>query len=242
MLFRSKDYTVYNLDIGSLLAGSKYRGEFEEKFKDVMKALATKGRCILFIDEAHTMRGAGSGSSSSLDFSNMIKPALTKGNIKVIASTTWEEYSQSFEKDRALMRRFYRMTVEEPTPAVAKDILHGLKEYFEEFHNGTVSDEAIDAAVDLSVRYQTDKRLPDKAIDLIDASMARLKIAQPNFVLRKSHIIDSLSKFTKIPVHQLDNETTKNLESLEPNIKSKLFGQDEAVERSEDTRLNSSHT
>jgi len=224
------EHVVYNLDIGSLLAGSKYRGEFEEKFKDVMKALALKGKCILFIDEAHTMRGAGSGSNSSLDFSNMIKPALTKGNIKVIASTTWEEYSQSFEKDRALMRRFYRMTVEEPTPTIAKDILHGLKEYFEEFHNGTVSDEAIEAAVDLSVRYQTDKRLPDKAIDLIDASMARLKIASANFVLRKSHIIDSLSKFTKIPVHQLDNETTKNLENLEPNIKSRLFGQDTAVE------------
>jgi ATP-dependent Clp protease ATP-binding subunit ClpA len=222
-------FTVYNLDIANLLAGSKYRGEFEEKFKDVMKALNAKGKCILFIDEAHTMRGAGSGSSSSLDFSNMIKPALTKGNIKVIASTTWEEYSQSFEKDRALMRRFYRMTVEEPTPAIAKDILHGLKEYFEEFHNGTVSNEAIDAAVDLSVRYQTDKRLPDKAIDLIDTSMARLKLNHPNFVLRKSHIIDSLSKFTKIPVSQLDNETTKNLENLEPNIKAKLYGQDSAV-------------
>ncbi len=224
------NHTVYNLDIGSLLAGSKYRGEFEEKFKDVMKALATKEKCILFIDEAHTMRGAGSGSSSSLDFSNMIKPALTKSNIKVIASTTWEEYSQSFEKDRALMRRFYRMTVEEPTPVVAKEILHGLKDYFEEFHNGSVSNEAIDAAVDLSVRFQTDKRLPDKAIDLIDASMARLKLVAPNFVLRKSHIIDSLSKFTKIPVYQLDNETTKNLENLEPNIKTRLFGQDSAVE------------
>lgn len=224
------DHTVYNLDIGSLLAGSKYRGEFEEKFKDVMKALTTKGKCILFIDEAHTMRGAGSGSSSSLDFSNMIKPALTKGNIKVIASTTWEEYTQSFEKDRALMRRFYRMTVEEPSPEIAKEILHGLKEYFEEFHNGKIGDEAIDAAVDLSVRYQTDKRLPDKAIDLIDASMARLKISSTDFVLRKSHIIDSLSKFTKIPVQQLDSEATKSLETLEPNIKSKLYGQDRAVE------------
>jgi ATP-dependent Clp protease ATP-binding subunit ClpA len=128
------------------------------------------------------------------------------------------------------MRRFYRMTVEEPTPVVAKEILHGLKDYFEEFHNGSVSNEAIDAAVDLSVRFQTDKRLPDKAIDLIDASMARLKLVAPNFVLRKSHIIDSLSKFTKIPVYQLDNETTKNLENLEPNIKTRLFGQDSAVE------------
>lgn len=224
-----KDYTVYNLDIGSLLAGSKYRGEFEEKLKDVIGALNQKGKAILFIDEAHQMRGAGGGSQSSVDFANMIKPALTKGRIKVIASTTWEEYTQSFEKDRALMRRFYRLTVEEPTPDVAKDILRGLKSYFEEFHGGTITDEAVDAAVDLSVRYQTDKRLPDKAIDLIDAASAKLKIIAPEFVVRKSHIIDALSKFTKIPAEQMDDQTVKSLESLEPNIKAKLFGQDNAV-------------
>jgi ATP-dependent Clp protease ATP-binding subunit ClpA len=223
------DYTVYNLDIGSLLAGSKYRGEFEEKLKDVIKALNAKGKCILFIDEAHQMRGAGGGTQSSVDFANMIKPALTKGRIKVIASTTWEEYTQSFEKDRALMRRFYRLTVEEPTPEVAKQILRGLKEHFEDFHGGNISEEAIDAAVDLSVRYQTDKRLPDKAIDLIDTAAAKLKISTLDFVVRKSHIIDAISKFTKIPVEQLDNETVKNLESLEDNIKSDLYGQDKAV-------------
>ena len=224
-----KDYTVYNLDIGNLLAGSKYRGEFEEKLKDVIKALNAKGKAILFIDEAHQMRGAGSGTQSSVDFANMIKPALTKGRIKVIASTTWEEYTQSFEKDRALMRRFYRLTVEEPTPDVAKQILRGLRDNFEEFHHGRISDEAIDAAVDLSVRYQTDKRLPDKAIDLIDTSAAKLKISTPDFIVRKSHIIDAISKFTKIPVEQLDNQTVKSLENLEPNIKSKLYGQDQAV-------------
>ena len=166
-----RDYTVYNLDIASLLAGSKYRGEFEEKFKDVIGALTSKGKCVLFIDEAHQMRGAGSGSNSSVDFANMIKPALGKGQIKVLASTTWEEYTQSFEKDRALMRRFCRMTIEEPTIPVAKEILHGLKEYFEVFHCGSISDEAIDAAVELSVRYQPDKKLPDKAIDLIDTCL-----------------------------------------------------------------------
>ena len=224
-----KDHIVYNLDIGSLLAGSKYRGEFEEKLKDVIKALNIKGNCILFIDEAHQMRGAGSGSNSGPDFANMIKPALTKGRIKVIASTTWEEYTQSFEKDRALMRRFYRMTVEEPTPDVAKQILRGLKEYFETFHKGAISDEAIDAAVDLSVRYQTDKRLPDKAIDLIDTAAAKLKISTPDFVVRKSHIIDAISKFTKIPAEQMDTQTVKNLENLEPTIKTKLYGQDQAV-------------
>jgi ATP-dependent Clp protease ATP-binding subunit ClpA len=224
-----KDHTVYNLDIGNLLAGSKYRGEFEEKLKDVIKALNVKGKCILFIDEAHQMRGAGSGSQSGPDFANMIKPALTKGRIKVIASTTWEEYTQSFEKDRALMRRFYRLTVEEPTPDVAKQILRGLKTYFEEFHGGAISEDAIDAAVDLSVRYQTDKRLPDKAIDLIDTASAKLKISTPDFVVRKSHIIDAISKFTKIPVEQLDDKTVKSLENLESHIKVKLYGQDQAV-------------
>ena len=224
-----KDFTVYSLDISSLLAGSKYRGEFEEKVKDVIKALNTKGKCVLFIDEAHTMRGAGSGASSGPDFANMIKPALTKGNLKVIASTTWEEYTQSFEKDRALMRRFYRLTVEEPTPDVAKDILRGLKDHFEDFHGGAISNEAIEAAVDLSVRYQTDKRLPDKAIDLIDTAAAKLKITNPVFIVRKSHIIDAISKFTKIPVEQMDDTAVKNLENLEGNIKEKLFGQDEAV-------------
>jgi len=225
-----KDFTVFSLDIGSLLAGSKYRGEFEEKVKDVMKALAVKGNCILFIDEAHQMRGAGTGNNSGPDFANMIKPALTKRDVKVIASTTWEEYTQSFEKDRALMRRFYRMTIEEPTPDVAKEILMGLKEYFEEFHGGDISAEAIEAAVDLSVRYQTDKRLPDKAIDLIDTAAAKLKIYTTGFVVRKSHIIDALSKFTKIPIEQLDAEATKNLETLEDDIKEKLYGQDQAVE------------
>ena len=225
-----KDHTVYSLDIGSLLAGSKYRGEFEEKLKDVLKALNQKGKTILFIDEAHTMQGAGSGSNSGPDFANMIKPALTKGKIKVIASTTWEEYTQSFEKDRALMRRFYRLTIEEPTPAVAKEILQGLKENFEEFHGGFISDEAINAAVDLSVRYQTDKKLPDKAIDLIDTACAKLKISTEDFVVRKSHIIDAISKFTKIPVEQLDDQAVKNLSNLDSVIKGKLYGQNTAVD------------
>ena len=225
-----RDYTVYNLDIGSLLAGSKYRGEFEEKFKDVIGALQAKGKCILFIDEAHQMRGAGSGSNSSVDFANMIKPALSKGNIKVLASTTWEEYTQSFEKDRALMRRFVRMTIEEPTSAVAKEILNGLKEYFESFHGGSISDEAIDAAVELSVRYQPDKRLPDKAIDLIDTACAKLKINAMAWTCRKSHIVDIISKFTKIPAEQIGSESTKSLVNLEDTIKHKLYGQDRVVE------------
>jgi ATP-dependent Clp protease ATP-binding subunit ClpA len=228
-----RDYTVFNLDIGSLLAGSKYRGEFEEKLKDVIKALNVRGKAILFIDEAHQMRGAGSGSGSNVDFANMIKPALTKGRIKVIASTTWEEYTQSFEKDRALMRRFYRLTVDEPTPAVAKDILRGLRVHFEEFHGGVIDDTAIDAAVDLSVRYQTDKKLPDKAIDLIDTACAKTKLYQTTWTVSRRNIIDSLSKFTKIPVEQLSSEAdgdTSTIQNLEPKIKTRLFGQDSAVE------------
>jgi ATP-dependent Clp protease ATP-binding subunit ClpA len=225
-----QDYTVWNLDIASLLAGSKYRGEFEEKFKDVIGALNAKGKTILFIDEAHQMRGAGSGSNSSVDFANMIKPALTKGNIKVLASTTWEEYTQSFEKDRALMRRFCRMTIEEPSVPVAKEILRGLREYFEMFHDGVISDEAIDAAVELSVRYQPDKKLPDKAIDLIDTAAAKLKINAIDWTVRKSHIVDIISKFTKIPAEQIGSESTKTLVDLEEVVKAKLFGQDKVVE------------
>jgi len=226
-------YTVYNLDIGSLLAGSKYRGEFEEKLKDVLKALNIKGKCILFIDEAHQMRGAGAGSGSNVDFANMIKPALTKGRIKVIASTTWEEYTQSFEKDRALMRRFQRLTVDEPSPAVAKDILRGLKTHFEEFHGGHISDDAIESAVDLSVRYQTDKKLPDKAIDLIDSSCAKLKIHELDWTVTKRHIVESLSRAIKLPVEQIAGETDgtdTTVINLEARIKARLFGQDAPVE------------
>jgi len=227
-----KPYTVYNLEIGSLLAGSKYRGEFEEKLKDVLSALNTKGNTILFIDEAHQMQGAGAGGSSSVDFANMLKPALAKGNIKVIASTTFEEYTQSFEKDRALMRRFYKLNIDEPTPEVAKDILYGLRQHFERFHVGIIEDEAIESAVDLSVRYQTDKRLPDKAIDLIDMSCARLKIKNPDFIVSKLDIVDTISKATKIPRENLLAEKAKdNLINLESTIKDKLYGQDPAVEQ-----------
>ena len=227
-----KEYTVYNLEIGSLLAGSKYRGEFEEKLKDILAALSAKGKTILFIDEAHQMQGAGSGGSSSVDFANMLKPALAKGNIKVIASTTFEEYTQSFEKDRALMRRFYKLNIDEPTPAVAKDILSGLRTHFEKFHGGVITDDAIEAAVDLSVRYQTDKRLPDKAIDLIDMSCAKLKIVNPDFTVTKNDIIETIAKATKVPKENLMSEkASDNLSNLEVTIKDHLYGQDTAVDQ-----------
>jgi ATP-dependent Clp protease ATP-binding subunit ClpA len=226
-------YTVYNLDIGSLLAGSKYRGDFEEKIQEIISALNVKGNAILFIDEAHQMRGAGSGSQSSVDFSNMIKPALSKGKIKVIASTTWEEYTQSFEKDRALMRRFQRVTIDEPTAEIAKEILYGVRFNFEKFHGGTILDEAIDAAVDLSVRYQTDKKLPDKALDLIDACCAKHKIKRDGWTVTRSDIIGILSRITKIPIDQIgaqQNQVPNGVDSLESKIKDKLYGQDSAVD------------
>ncbi len=225
-----QDWTVYNLDIGTLLAGSKYRGEFEERLREVIDALTSIGNAILFIDEAHQMRGAGAGSSSEVDFANMIKPALSRGKVKVIASTTWEEYSGSFEKDRALMRRFHRLTIDEPTPAVAKDILRGVRGYFENFHNANITDEAIDAAVDFSVRYQSDRKLPDKAIDLIDSACARQRVKNlKDFSINKRSILDELSRATNIPISQMDshNATTTNVEG---NIKAKLFGQDLAVD------------
>jgi ATP-dependent Clp protease ATP-binding subunit ClpA len=148
------------------LAGSKYRGEFEEKLKDVIKALEAKKNCVLFIDEAHTMKGAGASGNSSLDFANMIKPSITKGTLKVVANTTWEEYYESFEKDRALMRRFYRLTVDEPIRIPQKRFLIGLSPRLEKFHNVLIDTDAITSAVELSGRFITDKKNPDKSIDL----------------------------------------------------------------------------
>ncbi len=146
-------HEVYSLEIGSLLAGSKYRGEFEEKVKEVLSALEVKKNCILFIDEAHTMGGAGQTSNGSVDFANMIKPAITKGNLKVIASTTWEEYYESFEKDRALMRRFYRVTIDEPSTDTTVRILRGLSERLNDFHNVHITEDAIESSVEIATTY-----------------------------------------------------------------------------------------
>jgi len=226
-----QDWTVWNLDIGSLLAGSKFRGDFEEKLISVLDSLAELGKCILFVDEAHQMRGAGGGSDRGPDFANMIKPAISKGRVKVLASTTWEEYSNSFEKDRALMRRFYRLAVDEPTPQQAKEILRGLRDKFETFHGGSVTDAAIDVAVDLSVRYQTDKKLPDKAIDLIDSACARLRITDvQGWTVGRGEVIAEISRSTKIPVDSLDQDKRAHLKTLAVDIKQRLYGQDAAVD------------
>jgi ATP-dependent Clp protease ATP-binding subunit ClpA len=225
-----KGNEVWSLEIGSLLAGSKYRGEFEEKFKQVIQALEAKKNCILFIDEAHTMMGAGSSSNSSLDFANMLKPAITKGNLKVVASTTWEEYYESFEKDRALMRRFHRVGIDEPTPEVTEQILIGLSPRLEKFHNVLIDTDAIMAAVELSGRYIHDRKNPDKSIDLVDGACARERVKDlGNVTINRDMIMAQLSRVTDVPIDRLQNERSANILELDSNIKQRLYGQDEAV-------------
>ena len=226
-----KDHEVWSLEIGSLVAGSKYRGDFEEKFKAVISALESKKKCILFIDEAHTMKGAGAGSSGSLDFANMLKPAITKGNLKVIASTTWEEYYESFEKDRALMRRFYRLSIDEPDRDTTEKILIGLSPRLEAFHNVLIDTEAMTAAVDLAGRYIHDKKNPDKSIDLLDAACARERVKDSGMTtVNKGMIEEQLSRVTGVPTDRLQNERSVKIVDLESNIKQKLYGQETAVD------------
>jgi ATP-dependent Clp protease ATP-binding subunit ClpA len=226
-----KDHEVWSLEIGSLLAGSKYRGEFEEKFKQVIAALETKKKTILFIDEAHTMRGAGSGSNSSLDFANMLKPAITKGMLKVVASTTWEEFYESFEKDRALMRRFHKLSIDEPDAVTTEQILIGLSPRLETFHNVLIDTEAMTTAVELANRYIHDKKNPDKSIDLIDGACARERVRDQGCVTITRALIEAqLSRVTGVPTDRLQNERSAKIVELESNIKQKLYGQDSAVD------------
>lgn len=228
-----KEYEVYMLDIGSMIAGSKYRGDFEERFKLVIKGLQKKGKTIMFVDEAHMMNGAGAGTqNSSTDMANMLKPALIKGNLKVVASTTWEEYRKYFEKDRALMRRFQRVVVDEPSPEVTEDILSGIKKYYEDYHNTVITEDAIEAAVKLSVKYQSDKKLPDKAIDLIDVACSRFNLKEPDTerIVDETAIQFELAKLLKLPTEQVAEKETENLAHLEENLKKSVYGQDQAIE------------
>jgi ATP-dependent Clp protease ATP-binding subunit ClpA len=225
-----KEYKVYSLDISAMLAGSKYRGDFEERFKLVIKALQKKGKTVLFIDEAHMISGAGSASNSANDLANMMKPALSKGNIKVVASTTWEEYRKHFEKDRALMRRFQRITVDEPTQEMTLQILKGIKKYYEGFHSVKIRDDALQAAIKLSVKYQTDKKLPDKAIDLIDVACSRfnLKIADER-TIGEREIQYELAKMIRMPEEKIMETESNNLASLQDNLQEEVYGQDLAL-------------
>jgi len=226
-----QNHTVYSLDISALLAGSKYRGDFEERLKAVLAGLEKKGKCILFIDEAHMMNGAGAAGNNSNDMANMLKSTLGKGNIKIMASTTWEEYRKYFEKDRALMRRFQRVVIDEPNEATAIKIIKGLKKYYEKHHGVKITNQAVIDSVKYSVKYMTDKKLPDKAIDLIDCASARFKVKdEEGGVVDHAEILFEISKIANIPLENLDSKETSNLVNLEKNIKSKVFGQEKAIE------------
>lgn len=231
-----QDHQVYTLDISALLAGSKYRGDFEERIKAVLAALEKKGKIILFIDEAHMMQGAGAANQSSNDLANILKPVLTKGVIKLIASTTWEEYRKHFEKDRALMRRFQRVTVDEPSSEITVKILKGIKKYYEKHHNVKITEAAIEQAVKLSVKYMPDKKLPDKAIDIIDCACARYKLKDDVDMEGIEQIVDleqvtyELSKMINMPLETVAQKESKNLADLESGMKDVVYGQDNAVD------------
>jgi ATP-dependent Clp protease ATP-binding subunit ClpA len=226
-----KDHIVWSLDVNSLIAGSKFRGDFEERLKLIVNALDQKGKSILFIDEAHMIVGAGAtGSGNSMDMANMLKPALLKGTIKVVASTTWEEYRKYFEKDRALMRRFQRLQVGEPSKETSIKILKGVKQYYEKHHGCTITDEACEDAVDYSMKFIADKKLPDKAIDVIDVACARLRLnSVKDGVIDHEQIIHEISVMTGISIEQLSQKQTSSLKTLEEKMKLQVFGQDKAI-------------
>jgi len=226
-----QDHTVYSLDISAMLAGSKYRGDFEERLKMVLAALEKKGKCILFIDEAHMMSGAGAVNGGSNDMANMLKPALGKGVLKVIASTTWEEFRKHFEKDRALMRRFQRVTIDEPSEALAIKIIKGLRKYYEKHHGVKITNQAVIDSVKYSIKYMADKKLPDKAIDLIDCACARFKIKDvEGGIVDHDEIVFEVSKAANLPVERIAAKENKSLKDLDKNMRGKVFGQESAIE------------
>ena len=226
-----KDHIVWSLDVNSLIAGSKFRGDFEERLKLIVNALDQKGKSILFIDEAHMIVGAGAtGQGNSMDMANMLKPALLKGTIKVVASTTWEEYRKYFEKDRALMRRFQRLQVGEPSKETSIKILKGVKQYYEKHHGCTITDEACEDAVDYSMKFIADKKLPDKAIDVIDVACARLRLnGVKDGKIDHEEIIHEISVMTGISIEQLSQKQTSSLKTLEEKMKLQVYGQDKAI-------------
>ena len=228
------DAIIFSLDMGALLAGTRYRGDFEERLKAVMTKLQETDGAILFIDEIHTIIGAGATSGGAMDASNLLKPALQSGKLRCMGSTTYKEYRQHFEKDRALSRRFLKIDVSEPTPEDAVKILMGLKSYFEEFHKVKYTDAAIQGAVDLSVRHITDRKLPDKAIDIIDEAGARTKLVEEKKRKKKIGIkeIESvIAKIARIPPKSISRDDEKALKSLPMDLKRMVFGQDKAIEQ-----------
>lgn len=224
---------VYSLDMGALLAGTKYRGDFEQRLKGVIKSLQGKPNAILFIDEIHTLIGAGAASGGTLDASNLLKPALSSGQLKCIGATTFTEYRGIFEKDAALSRRFQKIDVVEPTIEQTVDILKGLKSRFEEHHNVKYAVAALQAAAELSAKYINDRHLPDKAIDVIDEAGAAQRILPPSKrkkTISKLEIEDIVAKIARIPPANVSNDDRGKLQTLERDLKSVVFGQDKALE------------
>ena len=224
--------TVFALDMGALLAGTRYRGDFEERLKQVMKEIEQHKDAILFIDEIHTVIGAGATSGGAMDASNLLKPALAQGTLRCIGSTTYKEYRQYFEKDRALVRRFQKIDVKEPSVADAIEILKGLKPYFEEFHKLRYTGEAVRAAVELSSRYIHDRKLPDKAIDVIDetgASQMLLPEPKRKKTIGVKEIEATVASMARIPAKSVSKDDTEVLQHLEETLKRAVYGQNEAV-------------
>ena len=224
---------VYSLDMGALLAGTKYRGDFEQRLKGVLKSLKDKPNAILFIDEIHTLIGAGAASGGTLDASNLLKPALSSGQMKCIGATTFTEYRGIFEKDAALSRRFQKVDVVEPTVEQTVDILKGLKSRFEEHHSVKYAVAALQAAAELSAKYINDRHLPDKAIDVIDEAGAAQRILAPSKrkkTIGKTEIEEIVAKIARIPPANVSNDDRGKLQTLERDLKSVVFGQDKALE------------
>ncbi len=224
--------TVFALDMGALLAGTRYRGDFEERLKQVMKEIEQHKDAILFIDEIHTVIGAGATSGGAMDASNLLKPALAQGTLRCIGSTTYKEYRQYFEKDRALVRRFQKIDVKEPSVADAIEILKGLKPYFEEFHKLRYTGEAVKAAVELSSRYIHDRKLPDKAIDVIDETGAsQMLVPEPKRkkTIGVKEIEATVASMARIPPKSVSKDDTEVLQHLEATLKRAVYGQDQAV-------------
>ena len=224
---------VYSLDMGALLAGTKYRGDFEQRLKGVLKALKDKPNGILFIDEIHTLIGAGAASGGTLDASNLLKPALSSGQLKCIGATTFTEYRGIFEKDAALSRRFQKVDVVEPTVSETVDILKGLKSRFEEHHNVKYAVAALQAAAELSAKFINDRHLPDKAIDVIDEAGAAQRImvaSKRKKTIGKAEIEDIVAKIARIPPANVSNDDRSKLQTIERDLKSVVFGQDKALE------------
>jgi len=226
--------TIFSLDMGALLAGTRYRGDFEERVKQVVKELENHPDAILFIDEIHTVIGAGATSGGAMDASNLLKPALASGSLRCMGSTTYKEFRQHFEKDRALVRRFQKIDVNEPTIEDSIKILKGLKTYYEEFHKLRYTNDALKAAVELSARYISDRKLPDKAIDIIDeagASQMLLPESRRKKVIGLKEVESVVAKIARIPPKSVSKSDTEALLQLESDLKRAVYGQDDAIEQ-----------